>query len=464
MGNPPEGSHWVRESRIPRHAASHGAECLDQLMIITCYFGVFMSAQHHLDSNTHFESARWSRKEIGQILLISLIFVAACIETDIYLPAFPDMMTAFQVSEAEIQKILTWNFFALCLSGPFYGPLSDAWGRRKPLLVALLLFLVGSGVTVLSRDFGCLLFGRILQGLGSGGCFTLGAAILFDSFTPRKALVGLNHLNSIVPLAMAGAPILGGVLNQTYGYRSNFVAITAVVLLSWAFCQIFFKETLPKKQRHPIERKKLKADFSRVLSSFSFWQMNLPVCLLYSGYLGFLSVSSIYFVIELGVSKSVFPFFQTAVLSGWLVASVSCSWFLKRWGSVRTLRVGIGIFAISLLGFQLSYWLAPRNPYWLTFFMMTYSFGYNWLQTPYFGEIMGLMPDIKGIVGSIVTSFRLLLTAGLIGLVSIFYDGTLNSFALVQLGVALVVAPMIWLRERNRGESDTPCVEVQISH
>ena len=79
-------------------------------------------------------------KERYYLFLITIIFIAACIETDIYLPAFPDMMKFFAVSEGAIQGLLTWNFLGICLSGPFYGPISDAFGRKKPLLFALLLF------------------------------------------------------------------------------------------------------------------------------------------------------------------------------------------------------------------------------------------------------------------------------------------------------------------------------------
>ena len=70
--------------------------------------------------------------ELKYLFLIVVIFIAACIETDIYLPAFPDMMVWFSASEGAIQSLLTWNFLGICISGPLYGPLSDAVGRKKP--------------------------------------------------------------------------------------------------------------------------------------------------------------------------------------------------------------------------------------------------------------------------------------------------------------------------------------------
>jgi len=395
------------------------------------------------------DELRWSTVEVRQLVQMVIIFVAACIETDIYLPAFPDMMQAFGVSEGQIQGVLTWNFIGLCLSGPIYGPLSDSMGRRKPLLVALGLFLLGSVVTVFAANFFWLIFGRILQGLGSGGCFSLGSAIIFDAFSHKKALVAFNHLNTIIPSIMALAPMVGGVLNQAFGFRANFLAILTVVLLSWMITLVSFDETLPKAQRPPFQARKLMRDFSRVLGSVPFWQMNFPVCLLFGGYLAFLSISAVLFVVEFKIPKTTYPYFQAAVLSGWLAASLANTWFLNRWGSNRAKKVGTCILGISIVCFEVSCWVAPRNPYWMTAFMVSYAFGCNWVQTPYFGEIMGLMPDIKGVLASIVTSTRLLLASIVVAGVGHFYDKSISSLSLTLLGIALIVGPLIWFRERN---------------
>ena len=149
------------------------------------------------------------KEELKYLFIITIIFIAACIETDIYLPAFPDMMQAFSVSEGDIQGLLTWNFVGICLSGPFYGPISDSFGRKKPLMIALLLFLFGSILTLFAANFSQMILGRIFQGLGSGGCFTLGTAIIFDAFKKEKAVQALNSLNMAIPIIMSLAPMVG---------------------------------------------------------------------------------------------------------------------------------------------------------------------------------------------------------------------------------------------------------------
>ena len=150
------------------------------------------------------------KTELKYLFLIIVVFIAACVETDIYLPAFPDMIKWFNTTEGAIQGLLTWNFVGICVSGPFYGPISDSFGRKKPLLVALGMFLAGSLITLFAQTLDQMLWGRILQGLGSGGCFTLGTAIIFDAFKKDRAIDALNKLNTAIPLIMAGAPLFGG--------------------------------------------------------------------------------------------------------------------------------------------------------------------------------------------------------------------------------------------------------------
>lgn len=394
-------------------------------------------------------------KDLKYLLLIILIFIAACIETDIYLPAFTDMMAYFAVSPEEIQGLLSWNFVGICVSGPLYGPLSDSFGRKRPLLIALGLFFIGSLATLFAQNFSFMLFGRILQGLGCGGCFTLGMAIIFDSFSGEKAIQALARINSIVPVIMAAAPIIGGYLNEMYGFRSNFLAIAVIVLASLIVCILFFAETLPEENRVPFDIRRIASDFKKVSLSLPFWQTTAIVSLLFAGYITFLSGISVLFVIEFGITKEILPYFQAALLGAWVLANLLCSRVIRHWGIPLVKNTGIALFLVGGILMLLAVLIAPQNPYFLTSAMILYCFGANWVQGVYFPEGMALFPDIKGITASLLTSARLLITAAAVAAAASFYNATVYPLAGVMLIVIVGNLAVIYFYEKGKKKQMT---------
>ncbi len=393
-------------------------------------------------------------RDLKYLLLITVVFIAACIETDIYLPAFADMMAYFGTSEDQIQSLLTWNFVGICLSGPFYGPISDSIGRKKPLLFALCLFLLGSIITIYADSFEYMLWGRFLQGLGSGGCFTLGTAIIFDAFQAEKAVVALSYLNSSIPFIMSVAPMLGGYLNLTYGFRANFFAIALFVLLSLIICIFYFSEPLDEDKRSPFQIKKVLHDFKRTCTSLPFWQLTIAVSLMFAGYIVFLSGTAVLFVIELGVSKQDFPYYQAALLLAWLLASITYNRVLTLFGNYRVKVIGTALLALGGITLLMTAIFGPKDPLLLTGSMLLYTVGCNWTQGLYFPECMELFPDIKGITASLITSGRLLFTSLVVALSSAMYNATIYPIVGIIVGIVAIIVPLLIFYERaNKGVS-----------
>ncbi len=384
------------------------------------------------------------------LFLVLVIFIAACVETDIFLPALPDMMQSFSVSEGAIQSLLTWNFLGICLSGPLYGPLSDSFGRKKPLMVALAMFLLGSIITLFADTLQGMLVGRVLQGIGSGGCFTLGTAVIFDVFQKDKAIIAVNRLNMIVPIIMATAPMCGGYLNALFGFRANFLAIAILVFLSLIVFVSFFQETLVSEKRISFRASNILRDFRKAFSSLAFWQITVVISLIFAGYIAFLSGTSVLFVVEFGMSKAVFPFVQVFLLGGWVMGSFLLNRAISRSGNLRVKKQGVLFCTIGALGLLLSSVFFPTNAYLLTAGMVLYSFGANWIIGLYFPEGMEILPEIKGITASLLTSFRLLIASLAIGLCSYFYNGAVYPLTVVVVGGMLVILPTLSSYEKRK--------------
>lgn len=366
------------------------------------------------------------KENIKYIFLITMMFIVACFETDVYLPAFPDMMHYFHTTEAMIQSFLSWNFIGICLSGPFYGPLSDSFGRKKLLLCAMGLFSLGSLGTVFSGHIEWMLFWRVIQGLGCGGCFTVGTAIVYDKFQQEEATKVINDLNSVIPVIMAMAPMLGAYLNIHYGFRSNFIFIAFFSLLTLLVCSWQLEETLPKTKRAVFQTRRILKDFARAMLCFRFWAPTIIVSCIFAGYLSYISYTSLLFVNDFGVSRALFPVYQASVLISFVCASLSANKMINRFTVSKVKTYGLSLLSFGGAAFILTAYLLPQQYHLFHLGMIIYSFGAGWLIGPYFTESMEALPDIKGVTASLVTSFRLLFTAGFIAVISHHFDGSIK--------------------------------------
>lgn len=373
-------------------------------------------------------------RDTKYIALIVLIHLAACIETDIYLPAFPDMMDFFETSEEMVQSILSWNFLGICFSCPFYGPLSDAFGRRRLLLGALGLFLLGSIGAVFATGIHQMLFYRILQGLGSGGCFTIGAAVIFDVWQGEKAVKVANDLNCIIPIIMAVAPMIGGYLNQAYGFRSNFIVIALFVLASFVLCLFSLEETHPPEKRKEFSLGSILRDFYKAMTCWRFWAPTFMICFIFASYLTYVSSIAILFMKHMNVDPRIFPFYQATVLLGFVAASLLANRVIDAWGLQKVKKRGLALVYLGGTGFVISSLIVADNPNLFQLWMIIFSFGAGWVIGPYFTEGMESLPEIKGVTSSLMTSFRLAFTAIVIGFTGHYFDGTIYPLVYVIAG------------------------------
>ena len=129
-----------------------------------------------------------------------------------------------------------------------YGVLSDRWGRRPVLLTGLVLFVLGSALSSMADTPTDLIVGRILQAIGAGAPATLSRAIASDAYGPEKLVKVLAYLTMAYTLGPMFAPSIGGVLIDTYGWRSTFwFALTLGTLIAISAWRYLYETRTPVK-------------------------------------------------------------------------------------------------------------------------------------------------------------------------------------------------------------------------
>lgn len=376
--------------------------------------------------------------------LMVFIFLGAAMETDIYLPTFPDILSDFNTNAVMVQRILSYNFIGICLGSLLYGPLSDHFGRRKVLMFGFSIFLAASIGCIFSTSIEQLLAFRLLQGFGSSACVIVGTAMIFDLFEEESAAKLISDLNTLVVSLMAFAPLIGGWISLHMGYKANFVFIAVLVLISALKCFLFLPESLAVNKRKKLAPKRILSDYKTVLSSTEFWYNTLVTSLILGAYMIYVSNMSLLYIDKLGVSPKQFPFYQMATLGTFVLVSLNNSRLIDKFGVEKLKATGLGlIFANTLIFF-----ISPSNlldsPVFLTATMCLFSIGAGLSIGLFFAKSMQVFPELTGIAASLVTAIRLFIVSAAIDIGSNAYKGTSQSVVQIMTLVVLVLATL-WL-------------------
>lgn len=189
-------------------------------------------------------------------LLVIIIGLPQLSET-IYTPSLPDIAEALHVSEAWIEYTLTVYLFGFAVGTLFWGNLSDRFGRKPCTLVGLGVYLLGCAGCYYSASIEMLLLSRFFQAFGGSTGSVLGQAICRDAFHGKDCGRAYSVIGSAIAFAPAIGPIMGGLIDEMYGWEANFLFLLGIGTLTLFLTKRFLPETAPAFQKKGILLKEI---------------------------------------------------------------------------------------------------------------------------------------------------------------------------------------------------------------
>lgn len=185
---------------------------------------------------------------------------------DMYLPTLPAMSDYFHTTSSMVQLELTSSMVGLAVGQLVFGPLSDKYGRRRPLMIAIALFLLSTVGCIFSQTIMQFVGLRFVQGIAGSGGVVLSRSIATDKYSAHELATMLAIIGAINGIATVAAPIGGGILAEEAGWHGIFwfLFLLGILLLGGVFR---LNESLPAERRLDVNRKGLCRNFGIVLGN-----------------------------------------------------------------------------------------------------------------------------------------------------------------------------------------------------
>ncbi|MEV6620462.1 multidrug effflux MFS transporter [Amycolatopsis sp. NPDC051106] len=230
------------------------------------------------------------RAHLKFILVLGGLSAFGPLSIDMYLPALPRMAGDLHAADTTVQLTLSAFIAGLALGQLVLGPLSDALGRRRPLLAGLALYVVGSVLCAVSPDAWLLVAARGVQSLGAAAGVVIARATVRDLFSGTAMTKFFSTLMLVTGLAPILAPLIGGQLLNRTSWRGVFVVLTAFGALLLAVVVFSFPE--PSSSRSPARLGQVMRTYGRLVLDRSFAGYALASGLLFASMFAYISGSS----------------------------------------------------------------------------------------------------------------------------------------------------------------------------
>lgn len=242
----------------------------------------------------------------GWLLLMGLLTALGPLAIDMYLPAFSVMAGDLGISHGDVERTLASYLFGLSLAQLFYGPLADRYGRKKPLLIGLCIFIAGSIGCALATTIDQLVLSRIAQAFGGAAGMVIPRAVIRDNFDTRDASRALSIMMLIMGATPILAPLLGAQILVLTGWRWIFHFMTAVGGLLLLASALTMRETLNPLHVIPLKPSVIVRNFSELLHHRRFMCYALAGAFGSAGMFSYIAGSPRIFIDLLGVSPQGF--------------------------------------------------------------------------------------------------------------------------------------------------------------
>jgi DHA1 family bicyclomycin/chloramphenicol resistance-like MFS transporter len=372
---------------------------------------------------------------LPQIAVLAALAATGTLATNILLPSLPQMAASLKVSSAAVTSAITVFLAVFALGQLVVGPISDRYGRRWPVLAGFAVFTAGSIWCGMANDLPSLLIGRVIQAAGACATSVLSRAIARDLFSGAA----LARAMALIMIAMAAAPgfspLLGGALDHTFGWRSEFVLVGGFAAIGAIAYNAVLGET-HRSTRIPLDPLAIARNYLGLIADRRFLIPAATVSLIMGGLFSMFSAAPRVFIegmhftpIELGL------FFAGTVLIVF-AAGMLATRLAPRFGLDRSIRGGLAAAATGSVGILL---VSIFSPSFLPFLaaMSVFLLGMGIVNPLGTAQALSPFGEKAGAASALLGFWQMMGAA-----IGVWLAATVSHEAMFALGIVMTVASL----------------------
>ncbi len=390
-------------------------------------------------------------------LLVAALATLAPFTIDTYLPSFPDIAIDLSASHGQIQQTLSLYMLAAALSTLIYGPLSDSFGRRRVIMLALGLYTVASIGCAFAVSIHELILLRIGQGLSASAGMVIGRAMIRDVFHGADAQRVMARVMLLFGIAPAFAPIIGGWLHDMFGWRSVFIFLALVALLLLTMVLFGSHETLPRSRRHSIHPVAVGRAYGMALRNGHFMALVFCFALMFGAFFTYVAGAPTVIYEFLGLGVNDFWILFVPSVAAIMLGSQIAGWLAGRSTPQRTVSVGFGLMVIAALFNLGQALLLPPTPWSVVAPVALYVLGMALTMPNINLMALDCFPHNRGMASAMQSFVQMAFTSLVVGVLVPVVTINLPTMAATMLGLSLVGFLLWqWLKRHDWESGHTP--------
>ncbi|AMP39320.1 MULTISPECIES: multidrug effflux MFS transporter [Ralstonia solanacearum species complex] len=357
------------------------------------------------------------------LAILSTLMAFASISTDLYLPALPAMGAALHASAGTIELTISGYLIGFSLGQLAWGPVGDRYGRRLPIAIGLVLFIVGSAGCAMSTSAAMMIGWRALQAVGACASVVLARAMVRDLFTGHRAAQMLSTLMTVMAIAPLLGPSVGGLILHVASWRAIFWTLVGVGLATLAALR-GLPETLPPPQRsrEPLRRALIR--YAELLRHRRLLGYAGAGGFFYGGMYAYIAGTPFAYITYHHVSPQVYGLLFGAGIVGIMVTNQINARLVARFGGDRLMRAGTVGAALAGALLALDAWADWGGLMGLVLPLFLFISATGFIVANSIAGALGSFPARAGSVSALIGSLQY--GSGIVGsaLVGAFANGT----------------------------------------